>query len=160
MPSTCARVSGSSRSSHPLKWPSAGAGWLKKPRAGEPYLRTKSSAGRQGLVAKIVAPALPSTSRSAEATCGLVGDQGAPAGASACINSQARTVPLGARVTATWNGFCFVRQHQIGLGAHRFDVALLGCIGWSFNARLQHRWEQTRNYPGIRGSEPRQTQND
>src|ERR1700730_16817645 len=59
----------------------------------------------QGLVAKIVAPALPSTSRSAEATCGVVGDQGAPAGASACINSQARTVPLGARVTAPVNGF-------------------------------------------------------
>jgi hypothetical protein len=30
-------------------------------RAGEPYLRAKSSAGRQRLVAKIVAPALPST---------------------------------------------------------------------------------------------------
>jgi hypothetical protein len=39
----------------------AGIGWLKKPRAGEPYLRTKSSAGRQGLISKIVAPALPST---------------------------------------------------------------------------------------------------
>src|ERR1700730_1229100 len=129
MPSTCARVSGSSRSSHPLKWPSAGAGWLKKPRAGEPYLRTKSSAGRQGLVAKIVAPALPSTSRSAEATCGVGGDQGAPGGASACINSQARTVPLGARVTATWNGFCFVRgrwlerEHGARLHGGALDLA-------------------------------------
>src|SRR6202023_1064146 len=83
----------------------------------------------QGLVAKIVAPALPSTSRSAEATCGVVGDQGAPAGASACINSQARTVPLGARVTATWNGFCFVRgrwlerEHGARLHGGALDLA-------------------------------------
>jgi hypothetical protein len=50
----------------------------------------------------------PRVLRSTEATCGLLGDQGIHYGLSARIQQpRARTVPLEARVTATWDA-CFL----------------------------------------------------